>query len=138
MRWLWRDLLRWLSALERVFVDGRVAPAVPPKAGASSAAQQTGSPCQGTSPLVDGSIPDWMRPAPSAVPRKALPMEVVSALMTLGLASPPAKESLKKRLRRALAQAHPDRHPPEDHAQMRQRLHEIQRAREVLRRHGYA
>jgi len=138
MRWLWRDLLRWFGALERVFVDGRVASAGRPKDRAPRTAKQPGSPRQGTSPLVDGSIPDWMRPAPSAVPRKALPMEVVSALMTLGLASPPAKESLKKRIRRALAQAHPDRHPPEDHAQMRQRLHEIQRAREVLRRHGYA
>ena len=63
MRWLWRDLLRWLSALERVFVDGRVAPAGRPKDRAPSAAQQTGSPRQETSPLVDGSIPDWMRPA---------------------------------------------------------------------------
>ena len=130
MRWLWRDLLRWLSALERVFVDGRVAPAGRPKDRSPSAAQQTGSPRQGTSPLVDGSIPDWMRPAPSAVPRKALPMEVVSALMTLGLASPPAKESLKSVFEERLRK-HTQIATPEDHAQMRQRLHEIQRTRSL-------
>ena len=122
-----------LLDVEHLFVEGRL-PASPE---VELACERSPTKTANRS-VFEGPIPDWMRPSPSVSPRKALPMEVVSALMTLGLASPPAKEQLKKMIRRALANAHPDRHPPEDHAQMRQRLHAIQEAREVLRRHNYA
>ena len=133
--WLWRETTTLFSDVEYLFVEGRLPspPEVkPPPTGRQPQAKTANRSVFG------GPIPDWMHPTPSVSPRKGLPMEVVSALMTLGLASPPAKEQLKKMIRRALANAHPDRHPPEDHAQMRQRLHAIQEAREVLRRHNYA
>lgn len=133
--WLWRETFALFSDIEHLFVEGRLPE--PRKVKSSPTVRQPKDQPMNR-PVYGGPLPDWMRPTPSASPRKALPMEVVSALMTLGLASPPAKEQLKKMIRRALANAHPDRHPPEDHAQMRQRLHEIQDAREVLRRHGYA
>ncbi len=133
--WLWRETTALFSQVEHLFVEGRLpsSPETEPSPTERQARDKTVN-----RSVFGGPIPDWMHPAPSASPRKALPMEVVSALMTLGLASPPAKDQLKKMIRRALANAHPDRHPPEDHAQMRQRLHAIQEAREVLRRHGYA
>ena len=133
--WLWREVTDLFSDVEHLFVEGRL-PA-PPQIKPVSRKRQPPEQSSNRS-VFGGPIPEWMHPSPSATPRRALPMEVVSALMTLGLASPPAKEELKKMIRRALANAHPDRHPPEDHAQMRQRLHAIQEAREVLRRHGYA
>jgi len=141
MGWFWRETLTFFSDVEQLFVLGRIpssrsdAPEPKPARPRPEASAHAPKP---TPPLFGGPIPDWMQPAPSGAPRKALPMEVVAALMALGLASPPARDDLKRMIRRALANAHPDRHPPEDHAQMRQRLHEIQGAREVLRRHGYA
>ena len=133
--WLWRETAALFSDVEHLFIEGRL-PA-PPKTKPVSSNRQPKEQSSNRG-VFGGPIPEWMHPSPSTTPRRALPMEVVSALMTLGLASPPAKEQLKKMIRRALANAHPDRHPPEDHAQMRQRLHAIQEAREVLRRHGYA
>ena len=137
--WMWRETLAFVSDIEHLFVLGRL----PNRKPAQSEPKRPRPVTQAhapkpTPPRFGGPIPDWMQPTPSVAPRKALPMEVVAALMTLGLASPPAKDDLKKMIRRALANSHPDRHPPEDHAQMRQRLHEIQGAREVLRQHGYA
>ncbi len=127
--------------VESLFVEGRLAaPHRPakaerqaPKPRAQNSSQKQAGPWAARAPL-----PDWMQPAPSENPRKALPMEVVAALMAIGLASPPAKDQLRRRIRRALADAHPDRHPAERHAEMARRLHEIQDAREVLRRHGFA
>ena len=133
--WLWRETAALFSDVEHLFVEGRLP--TPPSVKATAKQRQPQTRPVNRS-VFSGPIPDWMHPTPSPAPRKGLPMEVVSALMALGLASPPAKDQLKKMIRRALANAHPDRHPPEDHAQMRQRLHAIQEAREVLRRHGYA
>ena len=136
--WLWRQTLDLFGDLEGLFVEGRISPdRRPPRSTEPSRPPPRVSP-QGTPSLFGGQLPDWMQPAPSSEPRKALPMEVVAALMTLGLASPPAKDQLKRQIRRALADAHPDRHAVERHAEMAQRLHEVQRAREVLRRHGFA
>ena len=134
MGWLWRETAALFSDVEHLFVEGRL-PTPPVK---NAAKQRRPHTRPVNRQVFGGPIPDWMHPTPSTSPRKGLPMEVVSALMALGLASPPAKDQLKKMIRRALANAHPDRHPPEDHAEMRQRLHAIQEAREVLRRHGYA
>jgi hypothetical protein len=138
--WLWHQTLDLFSDLEGLFVEGRIAPRPPPSLD-SNETTRVRPPAhmpQVTPSLFAGQLPDWMQPPPSAQPRKALPMEVVAALMALGLASPPAKDQLKRQIRRALADAHPDRHAVERHPEMAQRLHEIQQAREVLRRHGFA
>ncbi len=141
MGWLIDQIRTMFEDLESLFVEGRAvvrqqpnkAAQKPPAPGAPRSASPPSNPR-----VVRSSLPDWMQPAPSENPRKALPMEVVAALMAIGLASPPAKDQLRRRIRRALADAHPDRHPTERHAEMARRLHEIQSAREVLRRHGFA
>ncbi len=137
--WLWQQTRALFEDLEVLFVDGRLSARPPPvERGAARQVQPQAHAPRPTPPLFGGPIPDWMQPEPSEKPRKALPMEVVAALMALGLASPPAKDQLRRRIRRALADAHPDRHAVERHAEMARRLHEVQEAREVLRRHGFA
>jgi hypothetical protein len=129
---LWRELWAMVADFEHLFLTGSVRSRRP--APAYEATKKTRQPTERHAT----AIPDWMSPPPSAQPRRALPMEVVSALMTLGLASPPAPPELKRLIRRALADAHPDRHAAHHHAAMTQRLHEVQKAREILRRHGFA
>ena len=139
--WLAGQIRAMFEDVESLFVEGRLAPdSRPPRAERQAPPKkaQSNYPEQPDPWVANAPLPDWMQPAPSENPRKALPMEVVAALMAIGLASPPAKEQLRRRIRRALADAHPDRHPAERHAEMARRLHEIQDARAVLRRHGFA
>ena len=128
---LWRELWSMVADFEHLFLTGST------RRDRSSPRKAPQKPRQATRSRAT-SIPDWMNPPPSAQPRRALPMEVVSALMTLGLASPPAPPELKRLIRRAMADAHPDRHAEHHHAAMAKRLHEVQNAREILRRHGFA
>ena len=137
--WLWQQTRALFEDLESLFVVGRLPSRSSPSERVTPRREraQAHAP-RPTPPLFGGPIPDWMQPVPSEKPRKALPVEVVAALMALGLASPPAKDQLRRKIRRALADAHPDRHAIERHPEMARRLHEVQEAREVLRRHGFA
>jgi len=135
MELLWREFRRAWLGFERLFFFVP-SPVERPGAEPQPRSAPQPSPNRAWDRAPTGGVPDWMRPSPSTTPRRALPLEVVSALMALGLASPPPKDELKRIVRRALADAHPDRHPGGEHAAMAMRLAEVQKSREVLRRHN--
>lgn len=137
MGWFWNEARQFFEDFETLFLSGRVNPLDRGRKPAHTAPKDP-SPHRPNTNLFDTALPDWMQPMPSQQPRKALPVDVVAALMTLGLASPPAKDELKRLIRRALADAHPDRSQHSKRSDPAGRLQDIQAARAILRQHGFA
>jgi hypothetical protein len=139
MGWIWDETLQFFADFENLFLSGRLKPKRRKRAHTlpNTNPQPKSQPKPHTN-LFDAALPDWMQPMPSQQPRKALPVDVVAALMTLGLASPPAKDELKRLIRRALADAHPDRSQDSNPSDPARRLQDIQAARAILRQHGFA
>jgi hypothetical protein len=137
--WMVAEVVNAYRSLEEIFVSGAIAKRRA-KPGLRDDAQ-----IGAEQPIWDpdltpfpGTIPGWMKPPSSGPTGPPLAAEVVAALLVLGLATPPPRQLLGRLIRSALKESHPDRHPAAQQREMAARLQEVQSAREVLRKHGFA